>query len=108
LRLDQRQPWGTLQAGVEFSQYFHDLSKYRLEVSGEVEIRIARGLSVSFDGSASRVHDQLSLPKRNATPSEILLQLRELQSAYEIDFSFGLTYSFGSLFNNIVNPRFGG
>lgn len=108
LRLDQRQPWGSLQAGVEFSQYFHDFSKYRLEVSGEVEIRIARGLSVSFDGSASRIHDQLSLPKRNATPSEILLQLRELQSAYEVDFSFGLTYSFGSLFNNIVNPRFGG
>ena len=108
LRLDQRQPWGTLQAGVEFSQYFHDFSKYRLDVSGEVEIRIARGLSVSFDGSASRIHDQLSLPKRNATPSEILLQLRELQSSYEVDFSIGLTFSFGSLFNNIVNPRFGG
>jgi hypothetical protein len=108
LRLDQRQPWGTLQAGVEFSQYFHDFSKYRFEVSGEVEIRITRGLSISVDGSASRIHDQLSLPKRNATPAEILLQLRELQSAYEIDFSFGITYSFGSLFNNIVNPRFGG
>ncbi len=108
VRLDQRQPWGSLQAEVQFSQYLHDLSKYRLEVSGEVDIRIARGLSLSFDGQASRIRDQLSLPKRNASASEVLLRLRELQSGYEVDFSFGLTYSFGSLFNNVVNPRFGG
>jgi hypothetical protein len=24
-----------------------------------------------------------------------------------MDFSINLTYSFGSLFNNVVNPRFG-
>jgi hypothetical protein len=42
------------------------------------------------------------------TPEEILLRLRELQSGYEYRFSTGFTYSFGSLFNNVVNPRFGG
>jgi hypothetical protein len=108
IRFDQRQPWGSLEARAEFSQYFHDFSKYRLEVSGEVDLRITRGLSLSFDGSASRIRDQLSLPRRNASPSEVLLRLRELQSGYEVDFSFGVTYSFGSLFNNVVNPRFGG
>jgi hypothetical protein len=108
LRLDQRQPWGTLEAGVEFSQYLHDASKYRLEVDGEVDIRIARGLSLSIDGSASRVRDQLSLPRRDATPEEVLLRLRELQSGYEVSFNIGISYTFGSIFNNVVNPRFGG
>jgi hypothetical protein len=37
----------------------------------------------------------------------VLLQLRELRSGYEVRFSFGVRYSFGSLFNNVVNPRFG-
>jgi len=108
VRLDQRQPWGSLQAGFEYSQYLHDLSKYRLEVDGEVSVRIIRGLSVDVEGGASRIRDQLSLPRRDATPEEVLLRLRELQSGYELSFSVGVSYSFGSIFNNVVNPRFGG
>ena len=105
--LDQRQPWGSLRAGFEFSQYLHDLSKYRLEGDGSVNLRITRGLSVNFSGSASRIRDQLSLPLRDATDEEVLLRIRQLQSGYEVRFNFGVTYTFGSLFNNIVNPRFG-
>jgi len=108
VRLDQRQPWGSLEAGAEVSQYLHDFGKYRVEVNGEVDLRVARGLSLRFDGSASRIRDQLSLPRRSASPEEVLLRLRELQSGYEVRFSFGISYTFGSLFNNVVNPRFGG
>jgi len=107
ITLDQRQPWGSLQSFAEFGQYLHDFSKYRLEVGGELSYRIARGLSVELDGSASRVRDQLSLPRRDADPEEILLRLRQLQSGFEVSFSVGITYTFGSIFNNIVNPRFG-
>ena len=106
--LDQRQTWGTLQAGVEWSQYLHDLSKTRLEVEGELSFRVVRGLSFEIEGSASRIRDQLSLPRRGADPEEILLRLRELQSGHEVSLSVGFSYSFGSIFNNIVNPRFGG
>jgi hypothetical protein len=104
--LDQRQPWGSMEAGIEWSQYLHDRSKYRLEVDGELSLRIVRGLSVEFEANASRIRDQLSLPRRSASPEEVLLRLRELQSGYEVSVSFGVTYSFGSLFNNVVNPRF--
>jgi hypothetical protein len=107
ITLDQRQPWGTLEASVEWSQYLHDLSKYRLEVQGDVSLRIARGLSLTIEGSASQVRDQISLPRRDASPEEVLLRLRELQSGYEVSFDIGIRYSFGSIFNNIVNPRFG-
>jgi hypothetical protein len=107
VNLDQRQPWGTMQVGVDWSQYLHDLSKTRLEVEGELSFRILRGLSFEIEGSASRIRDQISLPKRGATPEEVLLRLRQLQSGYEVSFSFGFNYSFGSIFNNIVNPRFG-
>ena len=105
---DQRQPWGSVDARLEWSQYLHDRTKYRLEADGEISFRIVRGLSVDFEGSASRIRDQLSLPRKDATPEEILLRLRELQSGYEFSLSVGFTYSFGSIFNNVVNPRFGG
>ena len=81
--------------------------KYRLEVDGELSFRVARGLELNADGSVSRIRDQLSMPRRDATPEEVLLRLRELHSGYEVSFSIGVTYSFGSIFNNIVNPRFG-
>ena len=107
LTLEQRERWGSLQARVEWSQYLHDLSKNRLELDGEVSIRIARGVSVAVQGSGSRLRDQLSLPLRGATDEEVLLRLRQLESRYEYEFSFSLTYTFGSIFSSIVNPRFG-
>ena len=107
LTLEQRERWGSMQARVEWSQYLHDLSKNRLELDGEVSLRIARGLSVTAQGSASRLRDQLSLPLRGATEEEVLLRLRQLESGYEYGFSFSLTYTFGSIFSSVVNPRFG-
>ena len=107
LTLDQRERWGTLQARTEWSQYLHDLSKSRLEVEGEVSLRLARGLSVGAEVNASRIRDQLSLPARGATDEEILLRLRQLQSGYEYGVALNLTYTFGSIFSSIVNPRFG-
>jgi len=104
---DQRERWGSLQASVEFSQYLHDLGKYRLEADGEISWRVARGLSISAEGSASRIRDQISLPRRGATPEEILLRQRQLRSGYDYDFRLSLTYTFGSIFSAIVNPRFG-
>ncbi len=107
LTLEQRERWGSLETSLEWSQYLHDLSKNRLELQGEVSIRILRGLSVSTEFNASRLRDQLSLPLRGATEEEVLLRLRQLQSGYEYSFGLSLTYTFGSIFSSIVNPRFG-
>ncbi len=104
---EQREQWGSLEARTEWSQYLHDLSKSRLEADAEVSVRLARGLSVSGEIFASRIRDQLSLPVRGATPEEILLRLRQLESGYEYRFSMSLTYTFGSIFSSVVNPRFG-
>ena len=107
LTFEQRERWGTLQARVEWSQYLHDLEKSRFEVEGEMSVRVARGLSVEAELSASRIRDQLSLPARGASEEEILLRLRRLQSGYEYQVGMSLTYSFGSIFSSLVNPRFG-
>jgi hypothetical protein len=107
LAYEQREPWGSLQARAEWSQYLHDLSKTRLELEGELSLRVARGLSVAANVSASRIRDQLALPARGATDEEILLRIRRLQTGYEYSLGVSLTYTFGSIFSSVVNPRFG-
>ena len=107
LTYEQRERWGSLDARTEWSQFLHELDKSRFEVEADVSLRVARGLSVGVEVNASRIRDQVSLPARGASPEEILLRLRRLQSGYEYNVQLSLTYSFGSLFSSIVNPRFG-
>jgi hypothetical protein len=104
---EQREPWGTLQGRVAWSNFFPGLSTHRLSVEGEVNVRVVRGLLVTAEASASRIRDQLSLPRRGFTEEEILLRLRQLQSGFEARVELGITYQFGSRFASIVNPRFG-
>lgn len=107
LAFERTEPWGSLDTRLEWSQYLHDLSLSRLEAEGELSWRLVRGLSFTVEGRASRIRDQISLPREGATEEEVLLELRELRSGYEFGVSFGVTYTFGSIFSAIVNPRFG-
>ena len=83
------------------------LSTHRIELDGEVSIRVTRGLSVNAEVSASRIRDQIALPRRDASPEEVLLRVRQLASEFEARFEIGIQYRFGSPFAAIVNPRFG-
>ena len=49
----------------------------------------------------------LSLAKSSLTAEEVYQQRRELAKSYSYYGSFGFSYTFGSIFNNIVNSRFG-
>jgi hypothetical protein len=101
------QKWGTIDISFEYSNYLHDWSKNNLSVFGFIDLRIAKGLNVNFGGSAALIHDQLGLVKGGATTEEVLLRRKELATQFQYFTSFGLTYTFGSIYNNVVNPRFG-
>ncbi len=107
MTLEIRQPWGDAEMRLEGSNYLHDFSKNRVEFYGELDFRLIKGLSLNISGDVSRIRDQLSLPKGDATEEEVLLTQRQLQQSYEYGISFGFRYTFGSIFNNIVNTRFG-
>ncbi len=106
--LSLRQPWGTANVELNFAQYLNAPSKYSLGLEGGTEIRLFKGFSVNLFGEFSRTRDQIYLPLGEATTEEILLRQRQLLTGYQYFFNFGFGYSFGSIFNNIVNPRFGG
>ena len=104
---DVQQPWGSADATLQASNYLDDFSKHSIRFDGSLDLRIVRGLSLSLDGSASLVRDQLSLVKRDATDEEILLRRRALATSYRYSARVGLSYTFGSIFSSVVNPRFG-
>jgi hypothetical protein len=56
--------------------------------------------------SASLVHDQISLPMGDTSLEDVLLRRKMQATDYQYYTSFGFTYTFGSIYNNAVNPRF--
>ena len=106
IRASFQQPWGNLRGGIEARQYLHDLSKHRIELNGGLEFRLVRGLSLNINGYVARVKDQINLAATDLTPAEILVEQRQLGTDYEYHTSISLSYTFGSIFNNVVNPRF--
>jgi hypothetical protein len=107
LNLEFIQPWGSMEIWVSGSHYFHNFSRNRLEFGTDLSLKLVKGLSVIINGSYSRIRDQFNLAKGNATQEELLLQRRQLATSYSYYSSVGLKYSFGSIYSNVVNPRFG-
>jgi hypothetical protein len=102
-----KEKWGTIYNSFEASHYFEDLLKNRLQLYSELSLRLFKGLSLTLYGNYSRIHDQISLPKGEATLDEVLLRRTQLATSYSYYGSIGLSYTFGSMFSNVVNPRFG-
>jgi hypothetical protein len=102
---DFEQPWGSINGSVEWSNFLNDFSKHRLELSSRLDIRIFRGLSLDLRGSVARVKDQIYLPREDISDEDILLERKQLGTDFEFNTHFGLSFTFGSIFNNVVNPR---
>ena len=100
-------PWGSAATEATLLQFVGKPDKYNLGIVAQSNVRIAKGLSLNAFVTISRTRDQLYLPKADATLEAILVRQQQLATSYRYSTAFGVTYTFGSIFNNIVNPRFG-
>ncbi len=103
---DQQASWGYWTASLEGASYLHDFSLYNLRFSTSLNLRLARGLSLNLFGNIALVLDQISLSKEVASLEETLLQIREISKNYRYNVRIGINYTFGSIYSNVVNPRF--
>jgi len=99
--------WGSINLSLTGFNYFNDFSKNRIELNSFVNIRLFKGLSLRIIGRAAHINDQINLSKGDVSEAERLLQLKELATAYRAEGRIEITYTFGSIYNNVVNPRFG-
>ena len=102
---DIRKSWGSVNVSTRYASYLPEVTKWNLSVNGQTSLNLVKGLQFNLGGGASLIRDQIFLAARGRTPAEILTQQRALASNYSIFAFTGLSYSFGSIYNNVVNPR---
>lgn len=103
--LDLDQPWGSVSSSLRGSHYFHDLSKNRVQFNNWLRLQLIEGLSLQLSLHAELIQDQLHLAAEDPDDEDVLLRRRERATSYQLRSSVGLSYTFGSIYNNVVNTR---
>ncbi len=102
-----RAPWGSVGGSVSVSQHLSHTDRYHVGMYGNTDVRLFKGFSFDIYANYDKINDQIGLAKGDISEAEVLLKLRQRATGYSYYMSFGINYSFGSIFNSTVNPRFG-
>ncbi|MFS4417651.1 DUF481 domain-containing protein [Maribacter sp. 2307ULW6-5] len=105
MQLRYRQPWGNIYARLRGSAFLDNFAKNRVQLFSRLSIRIFKGLAVTFSGNYEVIRDLINLPAGDASIEDVLLQQKQIATDFELGFRVGLSYTFGSAFNNIINQR---
>ena len=99
--------WGSINFSAYGSNYLSDFSKNRFGFWGYTRLRIIKGLSLSVNTGVTYINNQLNLARGELSEAERLLRLKQQATNFYINGGVSLSYTFGSIYNNVVNPRFG-
>jgi hypothetical protein len=105
--LDLREKWGTISTSVSGVNYLNHFTKGHIDTFGTISLNLYKGLNFFILGGWSLIHNQLSLRLRPPTDDEVYLRLVALQTNSSYFFAVGVQFTFGSIFTNVINPRFG-
>ncbi len=101
------QPWGSVDVFASASQYLNRPDRYNLGIGGGVDLRLFRGFNLRLDGRYSYIQDQINLRATRADDGQILTNDQELATSFSYFGRVSVSYSFGSIYNQVVNARFG-
>jgi len=105
LNLEYVETWGEINASLEGGNYFPGFDNYYFEVGLDLYFRITNGISINFNIQAESIHNQVYLPASELSDEELFLNTRKLPSTFEYSGGIGISFQFGSIYNNIVNER---
>jgi hypothetical protein len=100
--------WGNVGVGVGFKHLYDQEHFYNVNFSPSISWNIFKGFNFNVQGNYSIVKDQFFLKMDEVSSEEILTGQIQLKSAYNFFVFMGISYSFGSIYNNVVNVRFQG
>ena len=103
---DVNQAFGSVQWVGQINSFLDAPRLFRLSTGVLLGLRLLEGLAINLEGQAALVRDQISLRQRPVTDLELLLWTAQQQTDYTFQLKFGVSYTFGSVHNTIVNPRF--
>tara|TARA_Y100000310_G_scaffold345450_1_gene465143 strand:+ start:2549 stop:3655 length:1107 start_codon:yes stop_codon:yes gene_type:complete len=105
MNLRYRKNWGSIFSSVRASHFLDDPSKNRLSINNWASVRVFKGFSVRVNADFQVIRDQINLPKGEASLEDIILQQRALATTSKLNLGVGMSYTFGSIFNNVLNTR---
>lgn len=97
--------WGSLSTWMSYVSFLNNFKFWGSSIWTEASFNLFKGFQLSLSGSVSYIQNQVSLRQDEATDSEILLRQVQLPTDFNYYTSIGISYTFGSIYNNIVNPR---
>jgi hypothetical protein len=111
LAVETREPWGSITVGSTYTGYFpgeiNDFSNYRVSTFAEPSLRLVKGLELFGFGYYDIIHDQFGLALKDFSDEEKLTRQFQLGTTFSYFMHVGMRYTFGSIYNNVVNPRMG-
>lgn len=100
------QNWGNIRASVKYQNYLHDFELNSISFDLNLNVRIFKGFSWQINGRYSIQHNQINIVKPSGQSEiDLLLSQKQFKSGFNYWFSTGISYSFGSIYNTVVNPR---
>jgi hypothetical protein len=113
------QKWGNINLEVSWDNFLNsftlDSSKIKgrsvnnFSVGGYIEIRIVKGLSLNLSSNANFTKGIYpNIPRKFFSRDDLLTNTRQYPTEKGLYTYVGLNYRFGSIYNNVVNPRFNG
>ena len=100
------QKWGNVRTSVKYQNYLHDFELNSISFDLNFNVRLFKGLSWRINGRYSIQHNQINIVKPTVQSEiDLLLSQKQFKSGFSYWFNTGITYSFGSIYNTIVNPR---
>jgi len=100
------QKWGNVRASVKYQNYLQDFELNSISFDLNFNVRLFKGFSWRINGRYSIQHNQINIVKPSGQSEiDLLLSQKQFKSGYNYWFNTGLSYSFGSIYNTIVNPR---
>lgn len=113
------QKWGNFNMEASWSNFLNsftlDSAKIKgrsintFSIGGYIEIRIVKGLSLNVSSNANFTKGIYpNIPRKFFSRDDLLTNTRQYPTEKGLYTYFGINYRFGSIYNNVVNPRFNG
>lgn len=100
--------WGNVGIGMGLRHLYDQEHFFNVNFSPSISWNIFKGFNFNVQGNYSIVRDQFFLKMDDVSSEEVLTGQIQLKSAYNFFVFMGISYSFGSIYNNVVNVRFQG
>jgi hypothetical protein len=98
--------WGYVDLSLNAKTYLKEISKCSVSANAFANINLPKSIFLNMGMSMGLHRDQISLRQEGISVDQMLIGQRELETSYSYHFNFGISYRFGSKYNNYVNPRF--